>query len=213
MDQERTTESAGQPAITPRSALICLVMVLMWTGLICFMAIHETIYRYMFVMVLGFAAIMTVFLLKFPRFFLVAICAEKENRWKRVSRDYCGRQGEFDRDDRRDENEGLAWVQTVQKCVVDADFVYFNNEQHFVRVVDKEKANDVKIKRDLRKQADDFVPLMKGVPGAAAWIRHSIASTSQLHRIAIEIMLPGPVPPIKGMGMTAIGISHPISSR
>ncbi len=73
MDQERTTESAGQPAITPRSALICLVMVLMWTGLICFMAIHETIYRYMFVMVLGFAAIMTVFLLKFPRFFLVSL--------------------------------------------------------------------------------------------------------------------------------------------
>ena len=54
---------------------------------------------------------------------------------------------------------------------------------------------------------------MKGVPGSAAWIRHSIAKISQLHRITIEIMLPGPVPPIKGIGMTAIGISHPISSR
>ena len=54
---------------------------------------------------------------------------------------------------------------------------------------------------------------MKGVPGSATWVRHSIAKTSQLLRIIIEIMLPGPVPPIKGMGMTAIGIFHPISSR
>ena len=57
-------------AITGRSLLICLFMVLLFNGLTCFMAIHETIYSYLFIIVLAFGAIAVVFLLKFPRFFL-----------------------------------------------------------------------------------------------------------------------------------------------
>jgi hypothetical protein len=69
----RTDRPEAQRALTKRSLLICLIMVLMWTGLICFMAIHETLYRYLFIMVLGFGAIMNIFLLKFPRFFVVTL--------------------------------------------------------------------------------------------------------------------------------------------
>jgi len=73
MTQGRVDTPSAQRAITRRSLLISALMVLMWTGLVCFMAVHETVYKYMFVMVLGFGAIMTVFLLKFPRFFVIVL--------------------------------------------------------------------------------------------------------------------------------------------
>ena len=98
----------------------------------------------------------------FPNFFLVAICAERQNRWPRVAKDYEGRQSEFERDDRRDQNEGFDSGQTVQKCVDDADFVYFNNAQHFVLVRGAERPDTTKINHDLQRQLNDFVPLMQG---------------------------------------------------
>lgn len=98
----------------------------------------------------------------FPRFFLVAICAEKDERWKRVLNDYKGRYDEFDRDDRRDRYEDFDWGQSVQKCVDDADYVYYNNERLIVIQQGNEAPNSNKIKRVLQKQAKDFVPLMEG---------------------------------------------------
>lgn len=98
----------------------------------------------------------------YPRFFLVAICAEKDERWKRVKDDYASRQNEFETDDRRDRNEDFNWGQGVQKCVDDADYVYFNNEHLVVTQQDKESPNTAKIERTLKKQAKDFVPLMQG---------------------------------------------------
>jgi len=98
---------------------------------------------------------------EYPNFFLVAICAEREHRWNRVKPDYRGRQSDFERDDRRDQNEDMPHGQQVQRCVDDADFVYFNNEQHMVRVAGEDKPGLTQIATDLQRQADDFVPLME----------------------------------------------------
>jgi len=101
----------------------------------------------------------------YPHFFLVAICAEKNERWQRVKDDYGGRYNEFERDDRRDRSEDFDWGQSVQKCVDDADYVYYNNENFFVYPQGNEEPNSDKIRRMLQKQAEGFVPLMQGVDG------------------------------------------------
>lgn len=101
----------------------------------------------------------------YPRFFLVAICAEKEERWKRVRKDYKGGDNEFEDDDRRDQNEESEWGQSVQKCVDDADYVYYNNEHLVVSLEGNEDPDTIKIERRLKKQADDFVPLLKEEKG------------------------------------------------
>ncbi len=97
----------------------------------------------------------------YPRFFLVAICAERNNRFQRVKEDYSD-YNEFKNDDRRDQNEDFDWGQSVQKCVDDADYVYYNNENFFVYPQNKEGPNLDKIERILEEQANDFVPLMEG---------------------------------------------------
>ena len=98
----------------------------------------------------------------YPNFFLVAVCAEREKRWSRVQNDYKGNQSEFEDDDRRDQNEDLKWGQSVQKCVDDADYVYYNNEENTVTVGSSSKPNTNQIDRIFKKQAKDFVPLMRG---------------------------------------------------
>ncbi len=100
----------------------------------------------------------------YPRFFLVAICAEKEERWKRVRKDYRD-YNEFEDDDRRDQNEDFDWGQSVQKCVDDADYVYYNNEHLVVSLEGSEDPDMNKIERRLKEQARDFVPLMKEEEG------------------------------------------------
>ncbi len=98
----------------------------------------------------------------YPRFFLLAIYAEKDERWKRVHDDYKGRQNEFEDDDRRDKSEDFEWGQSVQKCVDDADYVFYNNEHHVVTNQGKESPRLGTIKRDFERQAEDFVSLMEG---------------------------------------------------
>ena len=103
----------------------------------------------------------------YPRFFLVAICASKDERWKRLQlrgdyKDY----SEFELDDRRDQNEDVSWGQSVQKCVDDADYVYFNDEHLVVSPQGQECPNVERIERTLKERAEDFVPLMEGIqPG------------------------------------------------
>jgi deoxycytidylate deaminase/dephospho-CoA kinase len=97
----------------------------------------------------------------YPRFFLVAICAERDERWKRVHRDYDGNGREFEEDDHRDQNEDFDWGQSVQKCVDDADYVYYNNEHLVVDLEEGENPDAEKINRKLKDQAKDFVSLMK----------------------------------------------------
>jgi deoxycytidylate deaminase len=97
----------------------------------------------------------------YPRFFLTAVCSEKEERWSRVRDDYDGGFNEFEDDDRRDQNEDFKWGQSVQKCVDEADYVYYNSEHHTVNLNGNENPDARKIERVFRKRADDFVPLMR----------------------------------------------------
>ncbi|HUT45925.1 MAG TPA: AAA family ATPase [Sedimentisphaerales bacterium] len=99
----------------------------------------------------------------YANFYLVAMCTEKNERWQRVKNDYEGRYNEFEKDDRRDRSEDFAWGQSVQKCVDDSDYVYYNNENFFVYPQGKEEPNSDKIQRTLKDQADDFVSLMQGI--------------------------------------------------
>jgi len=101
----------------------------------------------------------------YPQFFLVAVCAERDERWKRVQSDYNGDYNEFKNDDRRDQNQDFPCGQSVQRCVDDADYVYYNNENFFVYTQGREEPDLDKIERTMKTQADDFVPLMRGVPG------------------------------------------------
>ena len=99
-----------------------------------------------------------------PNFFLMALCADKQHRWERVRHDYEGREEEFERDDRRDQSEGPEWGQSVQRCVDEADYVCFNNTQHFVttRGQGSGRKPDVRsIRNDLKGKTTDFLPLMK----------------------------------------------------
>lgn len=98
----------------------------------------------------------------YPRFFLVAVCADKDERWDRVRKDYKGNFNEFEDDDRRDQNEDFVWGQSVQRCVDDADYVYYNNEHLVVDLAGTEGPNSSKIEKELKKTAQDFVPLMNG---------------------------------------------------
>jgi len=98
----------------------------------------------------------------YPRFFLVAICAHKDERWKRVRRDYNDNYREFEDDDRRDQNEDFDWGQSVQKCVDDADYVFYNPEHLMVNLEGREVPDTSKIERKLKIIAEDFVPLMIG---------------------------------------------------
>ncbi len=106
-----------------------------------------------------------------PNFFLVAMCADKEHRWQRVKDDYGGDQEEFERDDRRDQNEGPEWGQSVQRCVDEADYVCFNNEQHLITTRDRgggKQSDTRKIGKDLKGRTEDFLPLMNKDPEARA---------------------------------------------
>jgi deoxycytidylate deaminase len=102
---------------------------------------------------------------RFPSFFLVAVCAGRDNRWKRVREDYGGDEAQFQRDDRRDKDEGQPWGQCVQRCVDDADYVYSNDRQLVVEHKGKERAARPDIHRELERQANEFVPLMRGEQG------------------------------------------------
>jgi deoxycytidylate deaminase/dephospho-CoA kinase len=98
----------------------------------------------------------------YPRFFLVAICAHRDERWKRVRWDYNDNYREFVEDDHRDQNEDFAWGQSVQNCVDDADYVFYNPEHLMVNLEGREDPDTSKIERKLKSIADDFVPLMIG---------------------------------------------------
>lgn len=67
---------------------------------------------------------------KYPNFFLVAVDCSKDNRWKRLKRIYDGDKRGFERDDKRDKNEGLEYGQQVLQCVEDADILFINNEYY-----------------------------------------------------------------------------------
>ncbi len=56
-------------------------MVLLWTVACCFMAVSRNVHAQYLLMILGFAAILTIFLLQFPRLFLVTILVSGVGVW------------------------------------------------------------------------------------------------------------------------------------
>jgi deoxycytidylate deaminase len=75
-----------------------------------------------------------------PRFFLVAVVAPKDSRWKRIRQAYGGREADFDWHDKRDSEEDIPTGQQVQKCVLDSDYVFTNDEtEHNIPQVWAEK--------------------------------------------------------------------------
>ncbi len=66
-------EPPQERAITRRSLFIGLSLSLVWTLAICFMAIYVSTYNYQFFMVMGFAGLLTIFLLQYPRLYLLTL--------------------------------------------------------------------------------------------------------------------------------------------
>jgi deoxycytidylate deaminase len=66
--------------------------------------------------------------LKFSNFFLIAIDANFDVRWKRLSPQYKDNLYQFKIDDERDKGEDDIYGQQVQKCVDMADIVIINDE-------------------------------------------------------------------------------------
>ena len=125
----------------------------------------------------------------YPNFFLVAVCAGKEERWNRVREDYAGNQNEFEDDDRRDQYEDFKWGQGVQKCVDDADYVWYNNEHLMVVLETGEEPDSTSIARAVGRACDDFVPLMRGIEqhrGPTADEIHIAAAYAQSHASTCE---------------------------
>ncbi len=60
-------------ALTWRSASIALLLVAFWVLGACFMAVQNALHTHQLLMVLGFGAILTIFLLQFPTVFLVSV--------------------------------------------------------------------------------------------------------------------------------------------
>lgn len=63
---------------------------------------------------------------RFPMFFLLALSASLDVRWSRLQDGYDKNFKTFERDDRRDSDEGVPEGQQVTKCVENADYILVN---------------------------------------------------------------------------------------
>lgn len=66
---------------------------------------------------------------KYPNFYLVAVDCSKDNRWSRLQ-ELKDDKKQFDKQDKRDKDEGLPYGQQVLKCVEEADILFLNNEDY-----------------------------------------------------------------------------------
>lgn len=74
-------EAEGLPALTFRAGGVALLLVLLWTLGASFIAINEHVYITQFLMIVGFGAILTIFLLQFPRLFVGAVILVFGGSW------------------------------------------------------------------------------------------------------------------------------------
>jgi len=98
----------------------------------------------------------------FPHFFVIAVFAPFDVRWKRREEDYNGDQRPFRRDDERDSGAfERPWGQKVQLCVDRSD-VLISNEGDFV---------DPSIEEELQGKVDSYIDLMRkpGSRGPHPW--------------------------------------------
>ena len=66
---------------------------------------------------------------RFPNCFILAVVASRPTRWDRVKDDIYNKDFKaFERDDERDAEEELPYGQQVEKCVQQADYILWNEE-------------------------------------------------------------------------------------
>jgi deoxycytidylate deaminase len=87
---------------------------------------------------------------KYPYFYLIAIHASKDSRWRRLKKEYKGNQATFDLDDDTDQEEHIAHGQQIRKCVELADVV-IRNEKYWDRPKDQQ---------DYKRNVDQYVRLL-----------------------------------------------------
>lgn len=66
-------QEAPERAMTPRSVFTGLSLALIWTLAVCYMVVYVSTFTYQLLMVLGFGALLTIFLLHYPRLYLAAL--------------------------------------------------------------------------------------------------------------------------------------------
>ena len=91
---------------------------------------------------------------KYDRFFLVAVDCSTEKRWERLdNKVYKGDKLAFERDDRRDKDEGLPHGQQVLRCVEQADIIFTNEEQF---------PTEFRIQDEIKNRFNDNLKLITG---------------------------------------------------
>ncbi|MFB3890896.1 MAG: DUF6785 family protein [Phycisphaerae bacterium] len=81
MSEPQSPVSGPPKALTWRAASIALVLVALWTLAGCFIAVGGGVITQYILLMLGFGAIMTIFLLQFPRMFLAAVVVVYGAMW------------------------------------------------------------------------------------------------------------------------------------
>jgi len=79
---------------------------------------------------------------KYPNFYLVAVDCSKDNRWDRLNDRYDGDYNLFEKNDKRDKNEGVAYGQQVLRCVEEADILFINDQNFETDVIIKNTLKD-----------------------------------------------------------------------
>lgn len=90
---------------------------------------------------------------KYLNFFLIAVDASTEIRWDRVKEVYKGNQDSFEKDDKRDRDEGFSYGQQVLRCVEQTDVIFLNEEDYLTQPAMEDK---------IRTRFDAYFKLMTG---------------------------------------------------
>jgi len=90
---------------------------------------------------------------RYPNFFLVAVDASKDIRWERLKEFYKGNQADFEKDDKRDKDEGLSYGQQVLRCVEQADIIFLNENQY---------PTSLSVEDKIRDRFDEYLGLVTG---------------------------------------------------
>lgn len=90
---------------------------------------------------------------KYPNFYLIAVDCSKDNRWERLKDRYDGDRKLFEKNDKRDKNEGLSYGQQVLRCVEEADILFINDENY---------ETEIRIKKTLKERFWSHLGLITG---------------------------------------------------
>ncbi len=71
----RLVGERAEAALTARSLFTGLSLVLIWTLAVCYMVVYVSTFSYQLLMIMGFGAMLTIFLLHYPRLYLASLAA------------------------------------------------------------------------------------------------------------------------------------------